>query len=118
MTGRRNSGMRFGAHPVNSQKPHPSLAVRAELIGSSTAIAFGIVGHGNAPVLDLCRKLVEAGFDPDLPLTAFRGATLCLRIRSIGEAAGLEINGHGSGFKRRGSGGIAPPVRQNGRGDV
>jgi hypothetical protein len=50
----------------------------AELTGSDTCAALDIVAHGNAPVLDLCRKLVEAGHDPDLPLEAFRDKTLCL----------------------------------------
>ena len=67
-------------HPVNSQNKYSSLAVYAELFGSSTAIAFDIVGHGNTPILDLCRKLVEAGHDPGRALEAFRGKTLCLRI--------------------------------------
>jgi len=32
-------------------------------------------------------------------LTAYRGATLCLRVRSIGEGAALEIDGKGVGFR-------------------
>jgi hypothetical protein len=90
MTGRRNSGMRFGSLPVNTEKNCLRLAVRAELVGSSTATALGITGRGNAPVLDLCRKLVGAATDQDQPLEAFRGSTLCLTIRSIREAAGLK----------------------------
>jgi hypothetical protein len=42
--------------------------------------------------LDLCRALVEAGYDPTTPLEAYRGDMLCLRVRSIGEAADLRIS--------------------------
>jgi hypothetical protein len=41
---------------------------------------------------------VQAGFNPNRPLHAYRRATLCLIVRSIGEAAGLEINNKGTGF--------------------
>ena len=49
--------------------------------------AEGITATSNAPVLALCRKLIAAGYDPATPLEAYRAATLCLNIRSIGEAA-------------------------------
>jgi hypothetical protein len=39
---------------------------------------------------------------------------LCLRVRSIGEGAGLEVDGHGAGFRPARRGGTAPPMRQNG----
>jgi hypothetical protein len=41
--------------------------------------------------LALCRKLIEADCDPDRPLHAYRGDTLSLRIRSIGEGAGWTV---------------------------
>jgi hypothetical protein len=67
-------------------------AIRADLIGSSQAIAGGITVSGrHAPVLALCRALIEAGHDPAMPLEAYRDATLCLRIRSIGEGAKLTV---------------------------
>jgi hypothetical protein len=47
--------------------------------------------RGRAPVLSLCRKLIQAGHDPTEPAEAYRGSTLCLHIRSIGEAAELSI---------------------------
>ncbi|MFY9839327.1 MAG: hypothetical protein WAK55_23200 [Xanthobacteraceae bacterium] len=47
----------------------------------------------------MCRKLVEAGHDPATPLEAWRGKTLCLLVRSIGEAARLEVSGEGVGFR-------------------
>jgi hypothetical protein len=85
-------------------------AVRAELTESDTATALGTTGRGNAPVLDLCRKLVGAGHDPDQPLEAYRGDTLCLIVRSIGEASRLEINGDGTGFRPRRQPDAAPPI--------
>jgi hypothetical protein len=42
-------------------------------------------------VLRLCRELVQAGFEPSSPLEAYRGDLLCLRARSIGEAAKMEV---------------------------
>jgi len=89
-----------------------SQPIRAELAWSDTATACGIVARSLTPVLSLCRQLVEAGHDPRLPLEAWRGGTLCLRVRSIGEAARLELNGHGNGFRRSNGGGTASPMRQ------
>jgi hypothetical protein len=52
----------------------------------------------------LCRQLIAAGLDPDRALEVYRGATLALTVRSIGEGARLEINPKGTGFAvRRGS---------------
>jgi hypothetical protein len=34
---------------------------------------------------------LEAGHDPATPLEAYRGSTLCLRVRSIGEGAALTV---------------------------
>jgi hypothetical protein len=49
--------------------------------------------NSRSPVLGMCRKLVAAGYDPATPLHAYRGATLCLTVRSIGAAAKLEVSG-------------------------
>jgi hypothetical protein len=66
--------------------------IRANLIGSNQATAAGVTVSGrNAPALALCRALVEAGHDPATPLEAYRGTTLCLRVRSIGEGARLTV---------------------------
>jgi len=44
--------------------------------------------------------LVESGtYGSSIPLDAYRGATLCLKVRSIGEGARLEISGNGVGFR-------------------
>ena len=81
----------------------PVAPIRAELTGSNLCSALVLTTRAPAPVLALCRQLVAAGHDPALPLEAYRGVTLCLRVRSIGEAARLEINGEGTGFRRRAS---------------
>jgi hypothetical protein len=62
-------------------------ATRAELIGSDMATAAGLKVVAYTLVLALCRKLIAAGHDPHRPLHAYRGDVLCLRIRTIGEAA-------------------------------
>lgn len=76
------------------------IRIRAELSGSDRCSAEGITASAPSPVLAICRKLVEAGFDPATPLEAYRGDVLALRVRSIGEGARLEI-GSKSGFAVR-----------------
>jgi len=49
-------------------------------------------------------------------MEVYRGATLALRIRSIGEAAGLEINSKGTGFVPARAIRTAPPMRPNEKG--
>jgi hypothetical protein len=84
-----------GSSPKYQQTP-----LRAELNGSDRCSAVGITAHGHTPVLMLCRLLVAAGHDPARELHAYRGETLCLTIRSIGEAATLDVNSKGTGFVR------------------
>src|SRR5262249_18348193 len=72
-------------------------AIRAELSDSHSATALRITAKSDAPVLALCRKLVDAGHDPSTALEAFRGDVLCLRIKSIGQGARLRIGTNGSG---------------------
>ena len=68
-------------------------SIRAEIVGQTQATACGVTVSGrNAPALALCRALIEAGHDPDSPLEAYRGDTLCLRVRSIGEGAKLTVS--------------------------
>jgi hypothetical protein len=81
----------------------PFSTICAELIGSDTCAALGLIAKSGAPVLALCRKLIEAGHDPSMPLEAYRGETLCLRVRSIREAATLRMDTDRAGrpvFKR------------------
>ena len=69
---------------------HTTIIIRAELSGSHSARAAGITAHGPSPLVALCRKLLAASVNPGRPLLVFRGGSLVLRIRSIGEAASLE----------------------------
>jgi hypothetical protein len=82
----------------------------AELVGDDTIIAGDLSIVAYTPVLELCRELVAAGRDPKTPLEVYRGNTVCLSIRSIGEAATLEINNAGDGFRRRREPDAAAPV--------
>jgi hypothetical protein len=92
--------------------------IRCELNGGNTARANGITARGTTPVLALCRQLLAAGLDPDQAMEVFRGATLALRIRAIGEAAGLEINSEGTGFRPARQPDAAPPVRSSTKNDL
>ena len=67
------------------------LAIRARLVGSNTCSAAGKTAFGPAPVLTLCRQLVAAGLDRNLALEVYRGPTLALFVRRIGEAAKLTV---------------------------
>lgn len=74
--------------------------IRAEITGFDRCEAENHAVRASAPVLALCRELVEAGFDPVRPLHAYRGDVLCLKVRSIGEGAKLECQ-DGGGFRLR-----------------
>jgi hypothetical protein len=65
--------------------------IRIELSGFNHASACGLVHNGSPPVIKLCRKLIDAGHEPSQPAEVYRGTTLCLHIRSIGEAAKLDV---------------------------
>ena len=67
------------------------VAIRARLDGSNTCSAAGETAIGTAPVLALCRQLVAAGLDPNHALEVYRGPTLAMFVRSIGEAAKLTV---------------------------
>jgi hypothetical protein len=89
--------------PPCCQQQLPQVPIHATLVGSDCCEAEGISGRGYAPAFELCRKLVAAGFDPVSPLEAWRGETLSLRIRSIGEGARLTVadDRHGTPRLRR-----------------
>jgi hypothetical protein len=95
--------------------PFPK-TIQAELAFDDTATAQGIVARGSSPALLLARKLIEAGYPPGARLEAYRGSTLCLTVRSIGEAATLQTGGDGVGFRYVGQPGARPVVRRNGGG--
>ena len=105
---------------VSGPEDNPSQAlqqaIRADLIGSDICAALGLTVESSTPVLKICRQLITVGHDPATPLNAYRGDVLCLRIRSISEGAGLEVNGEGTGFRPFHKPGIASLVRANGGG--
>jgi hypothetical protein len=71
-----------------------SNAIIAQLSSDTYATALGITVQSPSPVLALCRQLVASStYGSSTPLDAYRGDMLCLRVRSIGEAAKLGING-------------------------
>jgi hypothetical protein len=100
--------------PAESFQTATRAPLRAELIGSRRCSAVGITATGNAPVLTLCRRLIEAGHDPAARLEAYRGTTLCLCVRSIGEGARLTVH-EGDGRPRfvRLTRDVGPPVAPN-----
>jgi hypothetical protein len=88
--------------------------INVELSGSDHCAALGITVQSTTPVLQLCWKLIEAGYDPNTALHAYRGNVLALRVRSIGIGARLRIGSHGVGFEAVPACGAGPPVRFDG----
>jgi hypothetical protein len=54
------------------------------LLGAFICDAEGLTVRAFAPVLAMCRKLVDAGHDPATPLHAYRGDSLAMSVTSIG----------------------------------
>lgn len=65
--------------------------VVCQIINSDCCDFDGLVVKHNAPVLAMCRKLIDAGYDPHRPLEAYRGEVLCIRISSIGYGAQFTV---------------------------
>ena len=61
--------------------------ITAEIIGSDRCESEGYIVRAAAPVLAMCRKLIESGYDAATPLHAYRGGTLALTVTSIGWGA-------------------------------
>jgi hypothetical protein len=87
------------------------------LTGSDRCEAEGLAVKHNAPVLAMCRALIDAGCDPERPLEAYRGDVLCLRVSNIGYGAQYTVEDGRRGapvlrrfkvFPRRA---VAPPMR-------
>ena len=103
----------------NAIDPRRLAALCADLVGSDICTAPGIIARSYAPVLALCRRLIEAGIDPGRPLHVYRGDTLALVVRSIAEGARLTVGDNRLGhprfvrFRPR-SDGAALHMRQNG----
>jgi hypothetical protein len=92
--------------------------IRAESAWSNTATACGLVATARASVLELSRRLVEAGHD-DRPLEVWRWNRLCLRVKSIGAGARRTVREDGDARRfvlyqdRQERRPAASPVRQN-----
>jgi hypothetical protein len=69
------------------------MTLRAELIGEAY-LANGLRAQS---LRTFCRKLLEAGHDPTERLEVYRGTTLSLLVRSIGEAARLRVTSNEQG---------------------
>lgn len=104
-----------GKRDEQTSKPQQSVtqAVSAEITGDDTCTALGMTVRAAAPVLTMCRKLLAAGYDPTLRLECYRGHVLALTVASIGQAARLEVNGDGTGFRPYRRPDAAPPVRNS-----
>jgi hypothetical protein len=87
------------------------MMIRAQISSDTIAEAEGIAVHSGSPVLALCRQLVAAGHGSTAAMEVYRGDVLALRVRNIGEAAGLRVNTAGSGFIRSPDSTSAPPTR-------
>jgi hypothetical protein len=70
-----------------------STPVVCQLTGSDRCEVNGLVVKHSAPVLAMCRALIDAGYDPERPLEAHRGDTLCLRVSSIAYGARYTVKG-------------------------
>ena len=103
-----------GDHRSPTTKVRPDQdCIPAELIGDNECRAVGLVVRSTTPVLAMCRQLIAAGVNPALPLECYRGTTLAITVASIGQGAGLKLNGHGSGFRAVYDGVAASPVRKS-----
>jgi hypothetical protein len=106
-------GDAFGERAPDSLSRNSSQVIIATLTGSDECSALGITAGASSPVIELCKMLIEAGHDPRTSLHVFRGPLEALRVRSIGEAAGLRVSTKGTGFVRLPAVTTAPLVRQN-----
>jgi len=88
--------------------------IRCELTGSDTARAGNLTASGPT---ELCRLLLAAGTDPDIPLECFRGRTLALRVKSIRAGARLTVRETDGprfvAWKAWPHRAVTPPIRQN-----
>jgi len=103
------------AAPKPSSASYAPATVTAHLQGDDTCSALDLTVQSSSPVIALCRKLIERAHDRATGLEVYRGKTLALRVRSIGQAARLEANGDGTGFRPATKAGRASLVRQNRR---
>lgn len=107
---------------ANRQQQFTQAPIHATLIGSDRCEALGVSARGFAPVLELCRALIELGVDPSTPLHAYRCGILCLRVSDIGWGAQFTVENDRHGrprlrcWRERDRGcGAASSIAPNGR---
>jgi hypothetical protein len=83
--------------------------LRGELRGDD-AICDGITVKVSSPAIALCRLLLDRGHAAETRLELYRGTMLALIIRSIGEAAELQVTNTGFARAQRLQPGL--PMRQ------
>jgi hypothetical protein len=66
--------------------------IKGEFSKSNICTAEGLEVKANAPALPMCRKLLQAGFDPERPLHCYRGETLAIKISSIRYGAKYSVS--------------------------
>src|SRR5215468_5665615 len=85
--------MKYMSRPIAEGSPKGRLIpIRAQFIKSDRRSAEGLEVRANAPGLAMCRKLLEAGYDPDRPLHCFWGETLAIKISSIAYGARYSVS--------------------------
>ena len=97
-------------------RPKPIIA---QFIKSDRCSAEGLEVRASGPALAMCRKLIEAGYDPDRPLHCFRGETLAMKVSSIAYGARYSVSEPSTGSGVRPvpfsegpkKSGVAPPIR-------
>jgi hypothetical protein len=92
-----------GQHPhtrSDNGRASPRSPIYAALFGSDCCTAAGISVRGYAPVLGLCRALIEARYNSQRALHAYRDGILALVVRSIGEGSRLTVEDDSHGRPR------------------
>jgi hypothetical protein len=77
--------------------------IRAEFIKHDTITGEGITitRPKGGVVYPFCRRLLAAGYDWQRPLHVYRGDTLCITVKSIGEGARWTLLELETGFKTK-----------------
>ena len=104
---------RLGRQVVSKNRlpKDPSQApISATLIGSDRCTAEGFSVRAYAPVLALCRALIEAGHDPGRALHAHRGDKLALIVLPSARSRRIQSRMTGMGDHGSVDGGIAEGV--------
>jgi hypothetical protein len=75
----------LGRHVVseaNRQQQFAQAPICATLTASDRCEAESVIARGPAPVLAICRALIEAGHKPERMLHSYRSGVLAFKVRS------------------------------------